>query len=164
MFFDFTEREKDGAGDIKSRAVGARTLLVERRKEEPMGMSGPLSRTVKLKTDRYIFLFLRVLKFLLCPQPTKNLASHPFTDNRLHHTIYRKAASFIVNSQNFSFAQRKGKDSLVRTEKERSSKMADFGFLLPDRLKSRFDLNQQHQRKPESFEHRLEKAKLKRQV
>jgi len=48
MFFDFTEREKDGAGDIKSRAVGARTLLVERRKEEPMGMSGPLSRTVKL--------------------------------------------------------------------------------------------------------------------
>jgi len=87
MFFDFTEREKDGAGDIKSRAVGARTLLVERRKEEPMGMSGPLSRTVKLKTDRYIFLFLRVLKFLLCPQPTKNLASHPFKDNRLHHNI-----------------------------------------------------------------------------
>jgi hypothetical protein len=138
---------------------------VERRKEEPMGMSGPLSRTVKLKTDRYIFLFLRVLKFLLCPQPTKNLAS-----SHIHLqiidciTTYRKAASFIVNSQNFSFAQRKGKDSLVRTEKERSSKMADFGFLLPDRLKSRFDLNQQHQRKPESFEHRLEKAKLKRQV
>ncbi|CAL6441588.1 unnamed protein product [Bathycoccus prasinos] len=33
--------------------------------------------------------------------------------------------------------------------------MADFQFLLPDRLKSRLDHNQQHQRKSESFEHRL---------
>lgn len=42
--------------------------------------------------------------------------------------------------------------------------MADFGFVLPDRLKSILDHHQQHQRKSESFEHRLEKAKLKRQV
>ena len=102
-------------------------------------------------------------------QPTKNFASNPFTDNRLHHNI-SQGGLINVNSHTKkkefspSFARRKGKDSLVRTEKERSSKMADFGFMLPDRLKSRLDLNQQHQRKSESFEHRLEKAKLKRQV
>jgi hypothetical protein len=97
MFFDFTEREKDGAGDMKSRAVGARTLLVERRKEEPMGMSGPLSRTVKLKTDRYIFLFLRVLtKFLLCPHSQQKISRQIHLQIIDCITTYHKAASLTL--------------------------------------------------------------------
>jgi len=138
---------------------------VERRKEEPMGMRRVLCHAQlnlkQIDIPLSVFACAQIFVERLPHSKTKNLTSIYFA-SQLHNISQGgpPSLSLIHTSQK----ERKGKDSLARTEKERSSKMADFGFLLPDRLKSRLDLNQQHQRKSESFEHRLEKAKLKRQV
>jgi hypothetical protein len=140
--------------DNESRIVGARSAR-ERRNER-----------IEVSTSTALFLFfLQSLTRILTRARDETNDKSKREDKKLteiNPKSIKPAHNFLshVIIERFSRVTAPHK----KTCEKKKRKMADFGFVLPDRLKSILDHHQQHQRKSESFEHRLEKAKLKRQV
>jgi len=142
--------------DNESRIVGARSAR-ERRSERI---------EVSTSTALFLFFFYKVFdedideRRRLDETKAKGKKTKKLTE--INPKLINPAHKFVshVIIERFSRVTAPHK----KTCEKKKRKMADFGFVLPDRLKSILDYHHQHQRKSESFEHRLEKAKLKRQV
>ena len=154
MFEEEVVKEEE---DNESRIVGARSAR-ERRSERI---------EVSTSTALFLFFFYKVFdedideRRRLDETKAKGKKTKKLTEIN-PKLIINPAHKFVshVIIERFSRVTAPHK----KTCEKKKRKMADFGFVLPDRLKSILDYHQQHQRKSESFEHRLEKAKLKRQV